>query len=315
MAMAARLELIAADHMQKHGDYGPMAHYVGTTKQTKAGPVWTGQVNRAPDQIFLKPLAWKRPRMIFVNSMSDLFHPAVPDHIVDRVFAVMAICPTHTFQLLTKRADRQREYLNDPETPKRIAAIIREDFPDRRWAWHWPLINVWVGTSVEDQPRAEERLVDLARTPAMIRWVSGEPLLGPVDFRAVRHGDFMFDALGGSFYRGKIASEAELPQPLGRIHWIVTGGESGPKARPINDQWVRKIRDDCEDTRTAFHHKQWGNWLPAGQIDFSAAKIPTDRSQLFLRDDGDFHACHVGKHKSGRLLDGEIHDGYPAVLA
>jgi protein gp37 len=158
------------------------------------------------------PERWRRPRVIFVNSMSDLFHPRVPDSFIGEVFAVMARCPQHTFQVLTKR-------------PKRMAALVGRVQPD-------PLPNVWLGTSIEAE-EVLERADQLRRTPAAIRFLSLEPLLGP---------------LPGLDLEG--------------VHWVITGGESGPRARPIEPEWVTEIRDCCLDAGVAFFHKQWGGRTP-----------------------------------------------------
>jgi protein gp37 len=182
--------------------------YAGTTTQRKAGPVWNGTLRQAPEATLLQPLRWKRPRMIFVNSMSDLFHDSVPDEWIDQVFAVMALCPQHTFQVLTKRAARMRDYMKECE--ERVALLTLDlacatgtslDKPRQHPAFReegafgptimdaprivgfkiWPLPNVWLGVSVEDQTRANERVPLLLATPAAVRWISAEPLLGPLD--------------------------------------------------------------------------------------------------------------------------------------
>ena len=169
---------------------GRVTHYEGTIEPSKAGPVWTGKVALAPDYIVAKPLSWRRPRRIFVNSMGDLFHESVPDEWIDRVFAVMALAPQHTFQVLTKRARRMREYLaarSQPDERGNPAEDIRVHLT--AWlatpSWRakhpaqaalmplgkfcaaitWPLPNVWLGVTAEDQTRANERIPDLLATP------------------------------------------------------------------------------------------------------------------------------------------------------
>src|SRR5690606_2865902 len=203
MKMPARIERMAAGA-------GKWTHYHGTTHARKASAVWTGRLTLAPDEILTAPLRWKRPRRVFVNSMSDLFHEAVPDEWIDRVFAVMALAPQHTFQALTKRSGRMREYMNGIQSKipflgrmplERIhleaAAHMEGDggfmdvlkdrgnvyslYPDAPW----PLPNVWLGVSTEDQRRADERVPDLLATPAAVRFVSAEPLLGPIDFSRI----------------------------------------------------------------------------------------------------------------------------------
>ena len=128
-----------------------------------------------------KPLRWQKPRRIFVNSMSDLFHEDVPDEFIDQVFAVMALAPQHTFQVLTKRAHRMREYLSDSMRLEKIYIQWNSVSGLPREAQGWPLPNVWMGVSIEDQPTADARIVELLETPASVRWISAEPLLGPVN--------------------------------------------------------------------------------------------------------------------------------------
>lgn len=152
------------------------------------------------------PRKWKRPRLIFVNSMSDLFQDAVPDAFIRRVFDTMRDCPQHTFQILTKRGERLRQ--------------LGASLP---WA-----PNIWMGVSVEDS-HAQGRIADLAAVPAHVRFLSCEPLIGPLD-----------------------------DLTLGRIHWVIVGGESGPGARPMQPEWVESIQRQCARKGVAFFFKQWG---------------------------------------------------------
>ena len=179
---------------------------------------WTGEV-RFNRQWLHQPLGWRKPRRIFVCAHSDLFHERVPDEWIDRVFGVMAQCPRHVFQVLTKRAQRMRDYVR-ARSRARYAPLLR---------------NVWLGVSVEDQPTADERIPVLMETPAVVRWISAEPLLGPIRLRWI-------DA------------------PL--LHWVVAGGESGPNARPMDPDWVRSLRDQCEYLGAPFFFKQWGGVRP-----------------------------------------------------
>jgi len=181
--------------------------YAGLTRKSGDRRVWTGRIFL--DEAALEvPLSWRKPRMIFVNSMSDLFHEGVPAAFVARVWAVMGQAPRHTFQILTKRPERMRMVLED------IAAPV--------------LANVWLGTSVEDG-RVLSRLDELRATPAAVRFASFEPLLGSV-------------------------AAADLTD----IDWVIVGGESGPRARPMQEEWVEEIRLRCALGRTAFFFKQWG---------------------------------------------------------
>jgi protein gp37 len=456
MAQAARIERMT----------GGNTHYAGTTKVVNGKPVWTGKLVLAPDHILTAPLRWRRPRRVFVNSMSDLFHEDMPDEWIDQVFAIMALAQRHTFQCLSKRPERMMAYLSDSATVDRIAALVysarhgqRDNSPDE-WAvpgepgrddlasreaarsrrdagrrilsgrdhlavhagssgvsnegrlpaglrhdqrdedhdisaqagvggdqrtylgghddqpqgrregeqsagefgvgdderaapsragcsvggapspyWletpeddaggsgrsgnpaeaserrardrhsrivsheakgnqrnlhaqdldaHlvWPLANVWLGVTAEDQARADERIPDLLATPAALRFVSAEPLLGPVSFHGMLH----------------------------RLDWIIVGGESGRGSRPTHPDWVRAIRDQCAEAGVAFHFKQRGDW---SWLEPGDGEWPTDMPKFCrLGADGrrspdGWPMQWVGKHFAGRLLDGVIHDAFP----
>lgn len=194
MRMAARLEAMGTDK------------YVGTTRKSGGRAKWTGVI-RLDHGALQTPFAWKAPRRVFVNSMSDLFHEDVPVEFIRDVWSTMERTRWHTYQILTKR-------------PERMANVLANGFP--------VLDNVWLGTSVEDA-RVVRRLDDLRRTPAAIRFVSFEPLIGSV-------------------------AGAELHD----IHWAIVGGESGPSARPMDSVWVDEIEAACRRVGAAFFFKQWG---------------------------------------------------------
>src|SRR6185436_13658476 len=223
---------------------GPQA-YTGLTRLTSNGPVWTGDVRLAEEMLEL-PLRWKKPRRIFVNSMSDLFHEKLTYEQIDRVFAVMALCPQHTFQVLTKRAERMQSYLSrlSPRGDSRICQAIN-DIPaslgNRRGCLELPLPNVWLGISVEDQKTADERIPFLVKSPAAIRWVSYEPALGPVDFE---HIGPMLEKLNRLKPHEEAVDHGIYERRRG-LDWIVVGGESGPSARPMHPEWARSARDQC----------------------------------------------------------------------
>lgn len=187
--MAARLKAMGNPRYQRDGADGPG---FGLTLH--------------PD-VLEKPLRWRKPRRVFVDSMSDLFHPDVPSEFVQRVWEVMGRCPQHTFQILTKR-------------PQRMADLTRR------------LPNVWLGTSIESD-RFAFRAKHLRRCPAEVRFLSCEPLLGPLP---------SLDLTG--------------------IDWVIVGGESGPNARPMHPDWVRDLRDRCLDAGVTFFFKQWGGRTP-----------------------------------------------------
>lgn len=188
----------------------------GLTVRAEGATDWTGEV-RVVESMMDRPLRWKKPRRIFVNSLSDLFHPRVSDETIARIFAVMALAPQHTFQVLTKRPQRMA-LLNDPGFVRDVYGWMIEitDHEDID-GLAWPLPNVWLGVSIESD-RWTFRADHLRRTPAAVRWISAEPLLGPLP---------SLDLTG--------------------IDWLVVGGESGPKARPMHPQWVRDLRDECTD--------------------------------------------------------------------
>jgi protein gp37 len=248
-------------------------HYAGTTKKVNGNAVWTGKVALAPYHILNAPLHWKKPRKIFVNSMGDLFHEDVPDEWIDRVFAIMALCPQHTFQVLTKRAKRMREYVR-PGKATAVGMEALEMVLDDHAIEHakgrksnmgsgviltgdiahleaWPLPNVWLGVSAEDQARADERIPDLLATPAAVRFVSAEPLLGPIDFN--QEGALWNY---GERTRWPVKGWPDHPRQAGGLDWIIAGSESGPNARPCNLDWVRSIRDQCQAAGVAFFWKQ-----------------------------------------------------------
>jgi protein gp37 len=182
------------------------------------------------EKLLTDPLHWKRGRMIFVCSMTDLFADLVPDAWINRVFAVMALSPQHTFQCLTKRPERMREYCSDPETPSRISEIMgaHRRFNAGGRGIPWPLPGVWLGVSAESQDAYDQRWPILAGTPAIVRFVSYEPALGPL-----------------------LLSEGAKPD------WLIAGSESGRGARPCDLAWVRSIRDQCASSGVSFFWKQW----------------------------------------------------------
>ncbi len=337
------------------------------------------------------PLAWKRPRRIFVCPRADLFHEAVPFEFIAAVFAVMATANRHTYQVLTKRPYRMGEFfrwlekrsaganarymssydyqagvrarqklrdegkpsLDEPSPPTEIVralydigapAVNAVMDPSARFHhlrslgqchWmKWPLKHVWLGVSVEDQATADKRIPLLLQTPAAVRWVSAEPLLGPVD---LGFGDQLGDDDDSSVGcypcdSGGRRHEHYISETCGRgIDWVVVGGESGPKARPMQGDWARGLRDQCAAAGVPFLFKQWGEWIDADQADNEAKDaLWRNRSHFEMRDAGlianippkppgpPHYACNytirIGKKAAGRLLDGVLHDEYPEVL-
>lgn len=272
---------LAGTRMQHHPSRA------GLTQPSKAGPVWSGEV-RLSEPALLQPLAWKRPRRIFWNAHGDLFHDAVPWEWIAKVMAVAFLTPHHTHMILTKRADRMRAWFDTlaeeggaddfSEIIEDIAQSVgREcDYPE----WTLPLDNVWLGVSVEDQTRADERIPDLLTTPAAVRFISAEPLLGPLDLSHI-----------GSGHPFRLWP---------KIDWVIAGGESGPGARPMHPDWARSLRDQCAAAGVPFHFKQWGEWVIADQ---SHEPFTGIKDRDFFR---------IGKKRAGRLLDGRTHDEFPA---
>jgi protein gp37 len=243
------------------------------------------------------PLHWRKPRRVFVNSLSDLFHPEVPHEFIARVFSVMARTPQHTFQVLTKRPQQMARLL-EGELGEGVESLLgclwNEEEAQGLYDALWPLPNVWLGTSIEND-RYTWRAAHLRNTPAAIRFVSLEPLLGPVPSLA-----------------------------LDGIDWVIVGGESGPHARPMHPDWARDIRDRCVAAGVPFFFKQWGAWRPG------LANTPGSASPLnhgYFCGDGRWlsgtgnratsapgtreHIARVGKASAGRLLDGRTWDEMP----
>lgn len=211
------------------------------------------------------PLSWKKPKMVFVNSMSDLFHETIPIAIIIKIWRTMASARIHTFQILTKRPERAEDFLSSYGHGSMMHGR------------QLPLNNVWVGVSIESRDHLE-RMESLRRTHAAIRFISFEPLLGDIG---------TIDLTG--------------------IHWVIVGGESGPKARPMHPDWVRAIRDQCIEASVPFFLKQWGEWAPDCLCIKPCKTIarPTPEKQGVM--------FHCGKKAAGRKLDGITWDDMPCT--
>jgi protein gp37 len=295
------------------------AAYEGLTHRTEGGSDWTGLVRMLPERLTI-PLRWKKPRRIFVDSQSDLFHANVPDEFIAAVWAVMAATPRHTYQILTKRHARARSLLRDdcrcgaghPAGAHLLSAMswaATEHNPDHvpgltpkavhegaaGMTFGQPLRNVHLGVSVEDQKAADLRIPALLQTPAVVRWLSCEPLLGPVDLFGYRNG----------------------------LDWVVAGGESGPSARPLHPEWARQLRDQCQAAGVPYHFKQRGEytWSATPGMPFeprvyvSAVDGRVADEQVALADGGRWQGVwKVGKKAAGRELDGREWDERPGTL-
>lgn len=244
-----------------------------------------------------EPLERKKPTLYFVCSMSDLFHKNVPDEVIDMVFAAMGAARHHTFQVLTKRPDRMAEYLSDRWRLENIYAAWNAVSGGPREVQDWPLPNVWVGTSVEHQQAADERIPDLLRTPAAVRFLSCEPLLEAV-----------YLGLPGTCPKDWGLGYTAVSDHL---HWVICGGESGLGARPMHPDWARSLRDQCVSAGVPYFLKQWGEWLPNAQ-EYGCHQPEANYNRRHVMLD-DVAMARVGKHAAGRLLDGRTWDEMPSV--
>lgn len=301
---------VAAVRMSKPGQA-----YHGLAELTPAGLAkWTGKVVTVPDKLD-QPLRWRRPRLVFVNSMSDLFHESLTDEQIDAVVGMMALADWHTFQVLTKRSQRlpiylaqlrhrpsivwaalNRKALADPDYPMLPCLPVDRVFLDH----HWPLPNVWWGVSAGMQETFDSRMRDLAAAKwnAAVIWLSMEPLLERVVMVPPYTVEF-----GTTF-----------------PDWVVVGGESdsrGGEARPMNPDWVRWIRDWCQQHAVPFHFKQWGSWAPVTHYEMPNHYMADDglvytlaADQLILGGRPAFGK--IGKTAAGRVLDGRVWQEWPA---
>lgn len=277
LTLAARLKAMGQPNYQHDGD------------PATSGPGFA--VTMQPHMLD-QPLRWTRPRRIFVNSMSDLFHPDVPVDYIAVVFAVMHLAPQHTFQVLTKRSKRMLDVLTDPTFPaqvtaatERLAATVAAgglgpvaQRAVRASAMVWPLPNVWLGVTVESD-RYSFRARDLAGAPAVVRFVSAEPLLSPVP-----------------------------SLDINLVDWVIAGGESGPGARPMLPVWATDLRDRCVAAGVPFFFKQWGDWSPEPGPDGSGEPMSVDdgfsEPVMMFR---------MHKSRTGRTLDGRTWSESPRV--
>lgn len=258
---------------QAHRFAGPGQPYEGLTRLTKGGPVWSGRARFVPEMLGA-PLSWRKPRRVFVNSMSDLFHEDVSADQIAAVWAVMTLAHYHTFQVLTKRPERMRAVLTSPDF---YGAVLAE--ADRiRYArtelcmvgisnpsMHPPR-NVWLGVSAENQKAAEERIPLLLQTPAAVRFVSAEPLLGPLDLsRWMWPVHWRWDGryatpeeATAAGARAERHRQALVSKDAVFLNWVIVGGESGPGARPCAEEWIARIVQQCAESHVPCFVKQLG---------------------------------------------------------
>jgi protein gp37 len=232
-----------------------------------------------------KPLHWRKPRMVFVCSMGDLFHEDVEFIVIAKIFGIMQSCPQHTFQVLTKRPERTAEFIKWFRTEWLNKGAYPNEYK-----------HVWLGTTIESQKHIE-RAYKLIEIPAAVHFISHEPSLGPLDL----------DLEVGAY-------QNENNTPLRKklidcIQWVICGGESGPGARPMHPDWARSLRDQCQVADVPFFFKQWGEWAPEHSLDSSITPARGfHKSHLFKNNQRVFK---VGKKSTGRLLDGKEHNKYP----
>lgn len=280
----------------------------------------------------LQPLKWTRPRKVFVNSLSDMFHDEVPDDFIIRVFAMMALAQHHTFQLLTKRHGRMRSLLSNKRFRQGPSGWLSFEDCVRNVAFNernnlltsrgfqslpnpddlsWPLPNVWLGVSVEDQSAADLRIPALRQTPAAVRFLSCEPLLGDVTLTS-------------------LDTTPNDSTETGAVDWVIVGGESGPKSRPMHPTWAVSLQAQCERHDIAYFFKQYGDWAPVENLDDTHDRAPQP-DDLWLPVIGDGITAadadpatvgtldrpalmrRVGKNTAGRMINGRTHDGLPAA--
>lgn len=323
---------------------------------------FNGRIRLLPERIN-QPLRWRHPRRIFVNSMSDLFHPDVPDEFIAQVWQTMRFAKQHIFQILTKRPERMAAWLNRCANGGELGWITHDGTePARAYngtgivvgeANRWPLPNVWLGTSVEDQATADERIPHLLRTPAAVRFLSCEPLLGPLDIRehlappmrVSRPRDANGRPPAEPFTQEDVTALNQIGRAAVRMHggafvdWIIVGGESGPHARPMHPEWARDIERQCRDAGVPFLFKQWGEWAPLAPVyeeDDSdrveeICRVESHRHPVILDQgghrwdeetmgapfqppDGSWYLGRVGKKNAGReLYPGRTFDQFPEV--
>jgi protein gp37 len=308
-SMALRLEAMAKADIAAGKDPGRKAKYIGVATRNRRGVATFNGTIKIDEEALNEPRKWRKPRMVFVNSMSDLFHENVDQGFIDDVFNVMNRWGNHTYQVLTKRPERAADYIN------RVWPDLATESP-----------NVWIGTSVENQATADERIPYLLQIPASVRFLSLEPLLGEVDLRSFSYGsrgglEEGHDWLTGEEWQHSsvfgggnswLSAKDKADYGSKRIHWIIAGGESGHNARPMKLGWVRSIRDQCAEAGVKFFFKQWGEYLSTEQMseEFYDAHITQAMEPIYDNTDGGW-LYRVGKKNAGRLLDGRVWNETP----
>lgn len=342
------------------------AHCYSSRFQPRFGlPEFGGKSGRALDLVepFLdvsklhEVLRRRKPTKYFWCDMTDLFGHWVSDEWIDQCFAVMALTPWHTHQVLTKRPDRAAKWFAerwqspkfppvDESAPRELdedrhdrvlratSSLLHNDIGDEDRFWvdgtsvayanpKWPLPNVWLGTSVGNQDAADERIPHLLKCPAAVRFLSCEPLIGPVDLRHVHYDRLVeIDSLTGDHGINRPLS-GRSPN---RIHWVIVGGESGNTSgiRPMNPDWARSLRDQCIAAGVPFFFKQWGEYAYAGRPSDAdeVVQLAAKTDRWVNTEGGTTHTNwntvamnRVGKKAAGRMLDGREWSEFPTTEA
>jgi len=223
----------------------PGSPYEGLTVLGKHGPRWVGEARYVPNMLG-EPLTWRKPRRVFVNSMSDLFHEDIANEHIAEVFGVMAVTPRHTYQVLTKRPARMLQWFEWASEHYSLATAEPRSVG-------WPLSNVWLGVSCENQANADDRIPLLLDCPAAVRFISAEPLLEELHLFAFLPGEERDQCLC-------ILNQGAGPR-IPALDWVIVGGESGPGARACDTNWIRAVRDQCERAGVPCFVKQLGSHL------------------------------------------------------
>lgn len=294
------------------------------------------------------PIRWRKARLVAVNLMGDSFHEKMSDWQIDLMMGIAVLNPKHIFQFLTKRSERLKDYFSTPKDElierwgKAVWNIgLCEDeaaaycYVCNRLDHEWPAKNIWIGVSVENQEQASKRIPDLLEIPAAVRFISAEPMLGPIslDFSTT---NFIHNTLTGEF----LCEGMNETCISTKIDWVICGGESGPKARPMHPDWVKSLRDQCKSAGTPFFFKQWGEWIPEHKpkdgeptciVCGCTWSNACEGGCHWLENTGmnDICSCcgnaragkledeslvfRVGKKKAGRLLDGAEYNEYPEI--
>jgi protein gp37 len=268
-------ETLSGRNPKTLGEWGPKGKRVIASESYWKEPLrWNKEAEQAGERrrVFCATLAdvFEGPETMPADSLEDV------ERARHRLFRLIVDTPHLDWLLLTKR----------PENFRTLAPM--------NWQDECPS-NVWIGTSVENQQAADERIPHLLNVPAKVRFLSCEPLLGPVEFSNVTNRSDCVSVLGKPAMEG--------------IHWVICGGESGPKARPMHMQWARSLRDQCQAAGVAFHFKQWGEWVPTVQ----AMEVCNQGGWKFYSPPGDCVMMKVGKKAAGRMLDGRTWDEFPEV--